>query len=547
MIKQLIRILLIGSIFLTYGCFDLGGKTKPVSDDDLMNLAQESAADTKVSALPELAATPAGSDTLYIIDDNVSKKITVDNLHGGYEPLLVNEAGLYSALSDVSNFLQESDLSANGFSLVTAADYAAMKVLLDLEIGTDILAEQTIGISDDNLLEVDGSPNSAEYARFTANGLEGRIESEFKADFNLEDSDINTLIDAKIDDTAYNATSWNNNTEAATKNAIRDKFESIGAGSGDVVGPGSAGDNNIAVFDSTTGKLIKDSGATLDSNGLSLAAVAAPLVSLNDSDSPGTDKWIGSFEGQYIDGADGSENADLFWYGQQGGSKTLLWAFDESDDQLEFSKNTTLQTGDIIRAELEADIIDETKLDDNSIDSEHYNDGSIDNEHLADNAVDTQELAADAVEGTKIADDQVDSEHYVASSIDNEHMADNSVTYLETTGSSKSLTPVTGSTTGFAAGFTGANLYGGTYIVNSDDGDLQLPLMVAGMNFTIITLGAIEVVADTNANDGYLMDGTTNVEGKNLTNLSTAGDIAVFQYYTADDWLITTNDWTPEA
>jgi len=71
--------------------------------------------------------------------------------------------------------------------------------------------------------------------------------------------------------------------------------------------------------------------------------------------------------------------------------------------------------------------------------------------------------------------------------------------------------------------------------------------MVAGMNFTIITLGAIEVVADTNAADGYLMDGTTNAEGKNLTNLSTAGDIAVFQYYTADDWLITTNGWTAEA
>lgn len=123
----------------------------------------------------------------------------------------------------------------------------------------------------------------------------------------------------------------------------------------------------------------------------------------------------------------------------------------------------------------------------------------------------------------------------------------NKVTYTHTVGSSKVLTPVTGSTTGFAAGFTGANLYGGTYIVSSDDGDLQLPLMVEGMNFTIITLGVIEVVADTHDDDGYLMDGVTNAEGKNLTNLSTAGDIAVFQYYTADDWLITTNGWTPEA
>jgi len=55
----------------------------------------------------------------------------------------------------------------------------------NLQIGTDVLAQQTIGIADNNLLEVDGSPNSAEYARFTATGLEGRTEAEFKGDFSL--------------------------------------------------------------------------------------------------------------------------------------------------------------------------------------------------------------------------------------------------------------------------------------------------------------------------------------------------------------------------
>lgn len=115
-----------------------------------------------------------------------------------------------------------------------------------------------------------------------------------------------------------------------------------------------------------------------------------------------------------------------------------------------------------------------------------------------------------------------------------------------TLATTKALTPVTDSAANFAGNFTGANLYGGTFICNVT-GTCQLPEMAAGMNFTIITLGAIAVVVDTHANDGYLMDGTTNAEGKNITNLSTAGDIAVFQYYTADDWLITTNGWTPEA
>ena len=122
----------------------------------------------------------------------------------------------------------------------------------------------------------------------------------------------------------------------------------------------------------------------------------------------------------------------------------------------------------------------------------------------------------------------------------------NAVEYSETSGSSKALTPITDSTADFAANFTGANLYGGTFVANADDGDLQLPAMLVNMNFCVITLGAIEVVADTNAADGYLMDGTTGVEGANITNLSAAGDIACFQYYTADDWLITTNGWTAE-
>jgi len=73
--------------------------------------------------------------------------------------------------------------------------------------------------------------------------------------------------DDPADDTAYNATSWNDNSDAATKNAIRDKIESMGAGAGDVVGPSSAVDDRIATFDSTTGKLIKDSGDTLSEYG----------------------------------------------------------------------------------------------------------------------------------------------------------------------------------------------------------------------------------------------------------------------------------------
>jgi hypothetical protein len=46
------------------------------------------------------------------------------------------------------------------------------------------------------------------------------------------------------------------------------------AGTGDVVGPASAVNNNIAVYDTTTGKLIKDGGATI----ASLAPLASPTL-----------------------------------------------------------------------------------------------------------------------------------------------------------------------------------------------------------------------------------------------------------------------------
>jgi len=173
---------------------------------------------------------------------------------------------------------------------------------------------------------------------------------------------------------------------------------------------------------------------------------------------------------------------------------------------------------------------------------------------LSDDGIPLAKVATAAKDGansditsmTGLSDDGIPLAKVATAAKDGANSDITSLTGLTSMGALPSQTPVTDSAANFAANFTGANLRGGTFVCNSA-GTCQLPEMVAGMNFTIITLGDIEVVVDTNANDGYLMDGTTNAEGKNITNLSTAGDIAVFQYYTADDWLITTNGWTAEA
>ena len=66
--------------------------------------------------------------------------------------------------------------------------YAEVRTDLGLVIGTDVLAEQTIGIADDNLVEMDDLDAAAtDYAKFTANGLEGRSYAEVRSDINVAD------------------------------------------------------------------------------------------------------------------------------------------------------------------------------------------------------------------------------------------------------------------------------------------------------------------------------------------------------------------------
>ena len=151
-----------------------------------------------------------------------------------------------------------------------------------------------------------------------------------------------------------------------------------------------------------------------------------------------------------------------------------------------------------------------------------------------------------AMVAADIPNDLIDSQHYADASIDLAHLSTDSVNYEKTTGSFKALTPVTDAAADFATAFTGANLYGGTFIANTA-GTAVLPAVAAGMNFTIITLGDIAVVVDPNANDRIIHPTTgTGADGASLTNLSTGGDIIVCQYESAAGWLCISNGWTAE-
>jgi len=86
-------------------------------------------------------------------------------------------------------------------------------------------------------------------------------------------------------------------------------------------------------------------------------------------------------------------------------------------------------------------------------------------------------------------------------------------------------------------------MYGGIIYVTAA-ATITLPAATAGMSVTVVTIGAVAVSVDPNIADLIYLDGTALDDGDKITNLSTAGDIAVLTYYGATGWYASTNSWT---
>lgn len=161
-------------LIVVSGCAGLNKQT-PLSDDALMDMAQSSA-DSKVTALPELDATPDGADLVYIIDDVVgtatSKKITIANLLnlenpgeiGGSVPGIGNFSSVViPQIADPSSwdFHEGTDFGGTYKHTLKGADYSADR--------TSAWPNFDIGFLNSSAVESDGTigNNSVDYTKTT--------------------------------------------------------------------------------------------------------------------------------------------------------------------------------------------------------------------------------------------------------------------------------------------------------------------------------------------------------------------------------------------
>lgn len=104
----------------------------------------------------------------------------------------VSDHGSLGGLDDDDHpqYVKDSEFTQDGGVLVGTGSGTfqeetgdTLRASLGLAIGTDVLAQQTIGIANDNLVEIDSADVADnDYAKFTANGLEGRSYAEVASD-----------------------------------------------------------------------------------------------------------------------------------------------------------------------------------------------------------------------------------------------------------------------------------------------------------------------------------------------------------------------------
>ena len=140
-------------------------------DDEIMRVTNVSGTTLTVTRAQESTTGAA-----HINNSMVENRWTAGTYDGLVAEIAsnVSTSGTPEAL-DYAKFVSATEIEGR--------TYAEARTDLGLVIGTNVLAEQTIGIADNNLVEIDGATVADnDFAKFTANGLEGRSYAETLSD-----------------------------------------------------------------------------------------------------------------------------------------------------------------------------------------------------------------------------------------------------------------------------------------------------------------------------------------------------------------------------
>lgn len=262
--------------------------------------------------------TPVDADTVPLVDSeasNVLKKLSWANIKATaktyfdtlYQPLsavLANTTASFTTadetkldgieasadVTDTANVtaagaLMDSEVTnladVKAFDPADYADAVHTHVKTDLTDIADFLLESEV----DADIKTLSLPASTTISTFGASLIDDAADSNARTTLGLGslatlsavDADSVTVSNLEVDNFKTSAivtesetiASNDNDTTIPTSAAVKDAIDDaiIASGSGDVVGPGSSTDNAITRFDSTTGKLLQNSSATVDDNG----------------------------------------------------------------------------------------------------------------------------------------------------------------------------------------------------------------------------------------------------------------------------------------
>ena len=201
------------------------------------------------------------------------------NFDGGAFSLTVNSIEIVGADGEVNKAAVEDsgnwDTAYTHSQLTSGNPHSVTPTELSLVIGTNVQAFDTALNSISGLAYVSDS-----FIKLTAeDAYSVRTIAEVKSDLSL-----NNVSNVATDNTAYNATSWDSNSDAATKNVIRDKIETMDT----AIGLNTAKATNVSTQlsegtrNATTYGITSDSGAD---------DIVLPEADTTNAGLLGSDKW----------------------------------------------------------------------------------------------------------------------------------------------------------------------------------------------------------------------------------------------------------------